>query len=207
MAKIKNDYFELLKSQTEFSVKAAALLEEILLSYSLDTISEQREKIHVVEHEADKVMHEIRVKLSAEFITPIDQEDILRLAQIIDDVTDAIDDVVLRLYMYHVEVITEDAKAIVKVVHQCVESLYEAIKELKNFKKTDGILQASLIKINSIENQADDLSREAIHRLFSSDTEVKALIGNMNLYEALENCCDECEHAADVIEEIILKNT
>ena len=207
MAKIKNDYFELLKSQTEFSVKAAALLEEILLSYSLDTISEQREKIHVVEHEADKVMHEIRVKLSTEFITPIDQEDILRLAQIIDDVTDAIDDVVLRLYMYHIEVITEDAKAIVKVVHQCVESLYEAIKELKNFKKTDGILQASLIKINSIENQADDLSREAIHRLFSSDTEVKALIGNMNLYEALENCCDECEHAADVIEEIILKNT
>ena len=207
MAKIKNDYFELLKSQTEFSVKAAALLEEILLSYSLDTISEQREKIHVVEHEADKVMHEIRVKLSTEFITPIDQEDILRLAQIIDDVTDAIDDVVLRLYMYHIEVITEDAKAIVKVVHQCVESLYEAIKELKNFKKTDGILQSSLIKINSIENQADDLSREAIHRLFSSDTEVKALIGNMNLYEALENCCDECEHAADVIEEIILKNT
>ena len=207
MAKIKNDYFELLKSQAEFSVKAAALLEEILLHYSLDTISEQREKIHGVEHEADKAMHDIRVKLSAEFITPIDQEDILRLAQIIDDVTDAIDDVVLRLYMYHIETITEDAKAIVKVVHQCTQSLYEAIKELKTFKKTDGPLQNLLIQINSIENQADDLSREAIHRLFSSNTEVKSLIGNMNLYEALENCCDECEHAADVIEEIILKNT
>lgn len=207
MAKIKNDYFELLKLQTEFSVKAAALLEEILLNYSLETISEQREKIHGVEHEADKVMHEIRVKLSAEFITPIDQEDILRLAQIIDDVTDAIDDVVLRLYMYNIRTITEEAKSIVSVVHQCVVSLYEAIKELKNFKKADGSLQNLLIKINAIENQADDLSREAIHHLFSSNTEVKALIGNMNLYEALENCCDECEHAADVIEEIVLKNT
>lgn len=207
MAKVKNDYFELLKSQAGYSVKAAALLEEILLNYSLDTISEQREKIHAVEHEADKVMHDIRVKLSAEFITPIDQEDILRLAQIIDDVTDALDDVVLKLYMYHVEVITEDAKEIVKVVHQCAKALYEAMNELKNFKKTDGSLQEMLIKINSIENQADELSREAIHRLFSSNTETKALIGNMNMYEALENCCDECEHAADVIEEIILKNT
>lgn len=207
MAKIKNDYFQLLGEQVEYSVKAAELLEEILLNYSLDTISGQRERMHEVEHSADQVMHDIRVKLSAEFITPIDQEDILRLAQIIDDVTDALDDVVLRLYMYCVDQITEDAKEIVKVVHQCVVSLDEAIKELKNFKKPDGNLQKSIIKINDIENQADDLSREAIHRLFLGNTEFKSLIGNMNLYEALENCCDECEHAADVMEEIILKNT
>ncbi|MBR5578380.1 MAG: DUF47 domain-containing protein [Lachnospiraceae bacterium] len=207
MAKIKNDYFQLLCEQVEYSVKAAALLEEILLNYSLDTISAQREKIHEVEHSADKIMHDIRMKLSVEFITPIDQEDILRLAQIIDDVTDALDDVVLRLYMYHVQEITEDAKEIVKVVHQCVISLNEAIKELKNFKKNDGVLQSALIKINDIENKADGLSREAIHRLFAGNTEMKALIGNMNLYEALENCCDECEHAADVMEEIVIKNT
>lgn len=207
MAKIKNDYFQLLGEQVEYAVKAAALLEEILLNYSLDTISEQRARMHEVEHCADKIMHDIRIKLSVEFITPIDQEDILRLAQIIDDVTDALDDVVLRLYMYHIEEITDDAKEIVKVVHQCVISLNEAIKELKNFKKTDGVLQNSLIKINDIENKADELSREAIHRLFAYDTEVKALIGNMNLYEALENCCDECEHAADAMEEIVMKNT
>ena len=207
MARVKNDYFQLLCEQVEYSVKAAALLEDILLNYSLDTISSQREKIHEVEHSADKIMHDIRMKLSVEFITPIDQEDILRLAQIIDDVTDALDDVVLRLYMYHVQEITEDAKEIVKVVHQCVISLNEAIKELKNFKKNDGVLQGALIKINDIENKADGLSREAIHRLFAGNTEIKALIGNMNLYEALENCCDECEHAADVMEEIVIKNT
>lgn len=207
MAKVKNDYFELLRKQVEYSVKAAGLLEEILLHHSLDTISAQRERMHEVEHAADSIMHEIRVKLSAEFITPIDQEDILRLAQIIDDVTDALDDVVLRLYMYHIDVITEDAKQIVKIVHKCVRALYDAINELKNFKKPDGSLQNTIIKINDIENQADELSREAIHNLFASDTEPKLLIGNMNLYEALENCCDECEYAADVMEEIIMKNT
>lgn len=206
MAKNKNDYFKLLEQQVEYSVKAAGLLEEILCDFSAADADAQREKMHTIEHAADEVLHDIRMKLSVEFITPIDQEDILHLAQIIDDVTDAIDEVVLQLYMFHVDEISEQAKEISKEVHRCVDSLYDAIKELRNFKKAEA-LRSHLVKINDIENKADRMTREAMHTLFGKETECRRLIGTMNVYESLENCCDLCEHAADVIEEIVIKNT
>lgn len=87
MAKHKNDYFKLAEQQVEYCVKAAELLEEILCKYSAEELSVKRGKMHDIEHEADEIHHDILTRLSAEFITPIDQEDILSLIQIIDDVT------------------------------------------------------------------------------------------------------------------------
>ena len=101
MAKNKNDYFKLIEEQISYCVKASDLLVEILSGYSLDNISEYRGKMHAIENAADEIHHDILTRLSAEFITPIDQEDILRLVQIVDDITDAIDEVVMDLYMYN----------------------------------------------------------------------------------------------------------
>lgn len=100
MAKKRNDYFELIKQQVSYSVKASNLLEEILCKYDAESINAYRGQMHRIEHEADVVYHDILNKLSVEFITPIDQEDILRLVQIIDDITDAIDEVILDAYIY-----------------------------------------------------------------------------------------------------------
>lgn len=206
MAKNKNDYFKLVEQQVEYCVQAADLLEEILCNYSEQSIPTQREKMHEIEHKADDVHHEILTKLSAEFITPIDQEDILHLVQIVDDVTDALDEVVLEFYMFHIDKMPVDAPGLSKIVNRCVKALYEAAKELKNFKKPE-ILRKLLVEVNTIESDADKLYMEAIHRLFGSDCDSKTLIGNKVVYESLENCCDLCEHAADVIEQIIIKNT
>ena len=99
MAKKRNDYFEMIKHQVSYSVKASNLLEEILCKYDAESINAYRGQMHRIEHEADVVHHDILNKLSVEFITPIDQEDILRLVQIIDDITDAIDEVILDAYI------------------------------------------------------------------------------------------------------------
>ena len=96
MAKNRNDYFSLAETQVSYCVRAAVLLECIFRDYSADESSLHRENIHAIEHEADGVHHDILTRLSTEFITPIDQEDILRLVQIIDDVTDSLDEVVLE---------------------------------------------------------------------------------------------------------------
>ena len=206
MAKVKNDYFKLIEQQVEFCMKASDFLEEILHNYSAENLSGQREKMHDIEHKADEVHHDILTRLSAEFITPIDQEDILHLVQIIDDVADALDEVVLEFYMFHIDKMPEDAPALSKVVNRCVKALYEAVKELKNFKKPEK-LRKLLVEVNTIEGEADAAYVEAIHRLFGKETESKVLIGNKAVYESLENCCDLCEHAADVIDQIIIKNT
>lgn len=206
MAKKKNDYFKLAEQQIEFCVQASNLLEEILCNYSTDTIEEQKQTMHQIEHRADQVQHDILTRLSAEFITPIDQEDILTLVQIIDDVADALDEVILELYMYHIDSIPQDAPELSKMVNRCVQALAEAIKELKNFKKPQN-LRKLLVDVNSIEGEADKLYVEAVHNLFASNCDNKTLIGSNAIYESLEECCDLCEHASDIIEQIIIKNT
>lgn len=206
MARNKNDYFKLIKEQVEYCVEAADLLMEISCNYSASNIPAQKEKMHEIENKADELQHVILTGLAKEFITPIDQEDILRLVQIIDDVTDALDEVVLEFYMYHIEKMPADAPALSKLVNRCVKALYEAIKELKNFKKP-ALLRKLLVEVNTVESEADVAYVEAIHKLFGSDAESRVLLGSKAVYESLENCCDLCENAADVVEQIIMKNT
>ena len=206
MAKKNNDYFELIKNQTSCCVEAYNLLEEILCKFNADNINVYREQMHEIEHRADGVHHDILNKLSTEFITPIDQEDILRLVQIIDDITDALDEVILDIYMYHIDVIPEETAALSTIVNRCVTALDEAAVELKNYKKRDA-LHALLVKLNDIEAEADKIYIEAIHKLVGSAADSKTLIGSKAVYEGLEHCCDLCEGAADVIEQIVIKNT
>ncbi|HIT33681.1 MAG TPA: DUF47 family protein [Candidatus Faecousia intestinigallinarum] len=206
MAKKNNNYFELIKTQSSYCVEASNLLEEILCKFNADSINAYRTQMHAIEHTADDIRHDILKKLSTEFITPIDQEDILRLVQIIDDITDALDEVILDVYMYHVDTIPEKTAALSRVVNRCVLALHEAAGELKNFKKPDA-LRAMLVKVNDIEIEADAIYTEAIYQLFASNAEGKVLLGSKAIYEGLENCCDLCEHAADVIEQVIIKNT
>lgn len=207
MAKKKNnDYFELMKKQTTYCVEASNLLEEILSSFSPDSITLYREQMHEIEHNADTIHHDILDKLSTEFITPIDQEDILHLVQIFDDITDALDEVILDIYMYHIDTIPTGTVELSKVVNKCVKALDEAVAELKNFKKREP-LRSLLIKVNEIETEADDVYNEAIHNLFGSDVDVKTLLGAKEIFEGLESCCDLCEHASDIISQVIIKNT
>lgn len=206
MAKKQNDYFELIQKQSAYCVEASNLLEDILCKFNADSVETYRTQMHGIEHQADEIHHDILKKLSTEFITPINQEDILRLVQIIDDITDALDEVIMDVYMYHIDVIPERTADLSRIVNQCVKALHEATAELKNFKKPEK-LRGLLIKVNDIEIEADGVYMESIYALFGTDLDGKALLGAKAVYEGLENCCDLCEHAADVIEQVIIKNT
>lgn len=206
MAKKGNDYFELLQKQSAYCVEASNLLEEIICKFQAEQVSFYRTQMHEIEHLADEVHHDILKKLSTEFITPIDQEDILRLVQIVDDITDALDEVILDLYMYHIDVLPQRTADLSRVVQRCVSALHAAVTELKNFKKPEK-LRELLIRVNDIEIEADGVYMEAIYTLFGSAGDGKALLGAKAVYEGLENCCDLCEHAADVIEQVVIKNT
>lgn len=206
MAKKSNDYFKLIEEQTSYCVKASDLLEKILSEYDAARIDDYRREMHEIEHKADGIHHDILSRLSTEFITPIDQEDILRLVQILDDITDAIDEVILEFYMYHVSKIPEHASELSHIVNRCVKALHEAAAELKNFKKPE-TLRTVLVKVNDIESEADTIYIKTIRNLFGIEIDPRTLIGINAVYESLEECCDLCEHASDVIEQIIIKNT
>ena len=207
MAKVKNDYFKLMEEQSGYCVQAAELLEEILTVANDDNIEEYKDKMHAIEHRADEIHHDILSRLTVEFITPIDQEDIVELVQLFDDITDAIDEVVIRQFMYNVKKLPAHAAELSNCVNRCTKALKVACAELKNFKKP-AKLRELLIDVNNIEEEADGVYVNAIHELFTDpDIDFKTLIGCKEIYESLENCCDLCEHASDVIAQIIIKNT
>lgn len=206
MARIKNDYFKLIENQASYCVQASKLLEEIFCGFDAAKVPAQREQMHHIEHTADGVHHDILTRLSVEFITPIDQEDILRLVQIIDDITDALDEVVMDFYMYDVNRLPARSAELARVVHRCVEALYAAATELKNFKKPEK-LRELLVKMNDIETEGDAIYIAALHDLFVENPDAKTLIGSRAIYESLEHCCDLCEDAAEIIEQVVIKNT
>lgn len=207
MAKNKNDYFKLAQEQAEYTVKAANLLKDIICDYENVEIAHKREEMHELEHQADRHQHETLTKLSREFITPIDQEDILQLIQSIDDVSDAIDEVGLQLYMFNVTTMPKYANQMADLVLECVNAMHSALMELRNFKKPEK-LRSLIVEINSIEGKSDAVYVESIHNLFANeDIEYKKLFANKAIYESLEECCDLCEACANIMELIIIKNT
>ncbi len=206
MAKKTNEYFLLIEQQAAICVEAAALLENILTEYSAAGMAVRRVEMHAVERRADGICHDIRNRLSAAFITPIDQEDILRLAQLLDDVTDALDEVALECYMFRLAELPAGAPAFAGLTRRCVGKLCEAAIELRNFRSS-GRLRALLAEVNTLEEQADDAYATAIHDLFAEDAAPRTLIAGKAIFDCMEACCDLCGHAADVMDQIIIKNT
>ena len=206
MAKKTNEYFLLIEQQAAICVEAAALLENILTEYSAAGMAVRRVEMHAVERRADGICHDIRHRLSAAFITPIDQEDILHLAQLLDDVTDALDEVALECYMFRLAELPAGAPAFAGLTRRCVGKLCEAAIELRNFRSS-GRLRALLAEVNTLEEQADDAYATAIHDLFAEDAAPRTLIAGKAIFDCMEACCDLCGHAADVMDQIIIKNT
>lgn len=206
MAKKTNEYFLLIEQQAAICVEAAALLENILTEYSAAGMAVRRVEMHAVERRADGICHDIRNRLSAAFITPIDQEDILHLAQLLDDVTDALDEVALECYMFRLAELPAGAPAFAGLTRRCVGKLCEAAIELRNFRSS-GRLRALLAEVNTLEKQADDAYATAIHDLFAEDAAPRTLIAGKAIFDCMEACCDLCGHAADVMDQIIIKNT
>lgn len=206
MARKRNDYFKMIEEQLSYSVRASELLGEVFANVTQENIQAYKEQMHELEHLGDDIHHSILSRLSAEFITPIDQEDILHLVQLIDDITDALDEVVLELYMFDVHRVPDAAPMLCGKMDACVKALYAAGAELKNFKKPV-LLRQHLIDVNTHEGEADEIYTEAIHKLFATESDFRVLLGHRAIYDSLEACCDLCEHAADIIEQIIIKNT
>ena len=206
MARVKNDYFKLLEEQFSHSVRGAELMEDIFYNFSKDTIVARMEEMHEVERGADRALRNISQCLASEFITPIDQSDIYRIANKLDDVTDWLDECVMNLHMYDMDVLPEYAVDMAKTANRSVKALADAVKELRNFKKPEKLIER-LLEVNGIESEGDAQLMNAVNHLFRTETDVKKLVSGKILYEALEHCTDVCEHAADLIERVIIKNS
>lgn len=125
-------------------------------------MAKKREQIHEIEHEADRKKHELMNMLNKAFITPIEREDIVSLAQ--------------------------------------------NLEEFPEFRKSTK-LKEYLIRINDLEEKGDNLYIEGMRSLHTGEEDALTVIAWRDIYSYLERCMDACEHAADIVEAVIMKNS
>lgn len=134
----KSPYYDGFVTQNSYCCKAAATLQEVLNHFDPEVLPQKREEMHAIEHDADSTKHKMMEQLAREFITPIEREDIIELAQAIDDVTDNIEDVLMRMYMYHMQEVRPEARQFAEpdreVLRQSAGSTFRISQLPKGYK-------------------------------------------------------------------------
>lgn len=201
-----NYYFDAFAKGIAYANDAAALLQNIFENFDSSNIKAQLDEMHKIEHAADGIKHEMMERLVKEFLPPIEREDIVELAHTIDEVTDLIEDVLLRIYMYNITELRPDVMEFTKLITGCCADLKEMSLELPNYRKSTS-LATKIREINSWEEEGDHLYVDATRRLYSEEKDPVAILAWTNIYDRLEKCCDGCEKVADTVELIVLKNS
>ncbi len=207
MAKKENNYyFDSFAKGIAFANQAAALLQEVFAHFDAANVKAHLNEMHAIEHTADGVKHDMREKLIKEFLPPIEREDIMALSHTIDDVTDAIEDILCGMYMYNITELRADAQAFADVISRCCAAMTDMMAEFPNYKKS-AALQDKIVEVNALEEEGDRLYLEALHRLYAEEANPVQIIAWTKLYDRLERVCDGCEDVADLVEQVIMKNS
>ncbi|HOQ07343.1 MAG TPA: DUF47 family protein [Clostridiales bacterium] len=199
-------YFDTFVELVGYSCKAANLLKEILNNYNAEMLPQKMKEMHEIEHSGDQARHRMIKKLAREFITPIDREDIVALADTIDTVTDTIEDVLMRMYMFNIGKVNLHALKMTDVIVNCCNALKTALDEFCNFRKSTK-LHDLVVEVNRLEEEGDALFMEATRKLYVECNDYRELAAWDTIYHYLEKCCDSCEDVADAIESVIMKNS
>ncbi len=160
-------------------------------------------EIKRLEHECDTISHEILRGIDQTFITPIDREDIHRLAVRLDDVIDLIDGTVRRLDIYRIDAATPISKALSELIVKTTAELVEAVALLR---KQKGVME-HCIQIKRLENEGDIVYHDAVASLFANGLPAIEVIKWKDVYDNMERCIDSCVAVAHVLESVVLKHS
>ena len=199
-------YFDTFIAAVDCACRAAAFLDETLHNYNPDELKTRIDELHKVEHEADTKKHELMGVLVKAFITPIEREDIILLSQNIDDLVDQIEDVLIRLYCNNVKAIRPDALKTSELLVKSCAAVKQVLVEFADFKHSKNLRQ-HIIDVNTLEEEGDRYFIQSLHDLHATSTDPLEVFCWHELYHHLEYCMDACEHVADVVESVVMKNS
>ena len=198
----ENEILGILDNLGKKAVETAEAL-EILIS---DLSNEQQvQKIRTLESEGDVFTRDIFAELNKTFITPLDREDMQRIASKIDDVIDFMDGIAARLYSYKISTPPPYSKEMISELVNATKEVQYMTSKLRRIKNPKDMI-SHCKNTSIIEHKVDDLYRDAIRELFES-TDAIHIIKLKDIYEAIETASDRCVDVADVIEDIVLKYT
>lgn len=203
---VKSNEKEILTILDNLALKAKETGEQLVQLFSnMDKSTDYNVQIKKLEREADELTRSIFSELNKTFITPIDREDIQRIAAKTDDVIDYMEGIAGRIKSYHVKSAPPYMSEIANELLNAIKEVEYLISHLKDVKVDKSLIEHCR-KISDIEHSIDDLYRTAVGELFETNDAV-TIIKLKDIYEAIEAASDRCLDVADVIEDIVLKYT
>jgi predicted phosphate transport protein (TIGR00153 family) len=161
-------------------------------------------RIKDLEREADLITRNCMDALHRTFITPIDRADIHKLIQRLDDIVDSVESTASRMVLYEITDRPDDARALTAVLVRAAEEITLALPGLRNMKNADEI-KKHCVALYELENEGDNIMRNALAKLFREEKDPIALIKWKELYERLEKATDRCEAVASIIQSIVIE--
>jgi hypothetical protein len=198
----RKEFFGLYNQAAANAVAISRLLVDLLGRKPDGETGDLIREIKELEHEGDRLTHEVVDLLNRTFVTPFDRDDMYRLATALDDVCDYIDEVAGNIVGYGITEIRPSARAQGEVIARAATKLQEAVERLDGFRDS----KRQLIELRELEDEGDRLNHEAIAELFRSGHDPLDVIRWKDVHESLEEAVDACENAADVLEAILVKN-
>jgi hypothetical protein len=196
-----NSFFAMFSAMSDNLIAGARTLVDLFANYQ--DVEKQIEQIHRIEREGDELTHAILTKLNQTFITPFDREDIHELASKLDDVLDFINAAGARIVMYQISAPPPAAGELANIILMQSQEMQKAVSLMQK----NGNILVHCVEINRLENEADQVSQQAIARLFECEKDPINLIKIKELLEFLERATDKAEDVANVLETVVLKNT
>ena len=196
-------FFDMFEQQAGIVKEAAAKL--VILTEDFTNVKEKRQGIEQLEHQGDQVTHDLYEQLNRTFITPLDPEEISRLASTLDEVLDYIDGATEKMFFYGIETTDVHMIELAKLIHMQTTELESAIKGIRSIKNPKYI-EERCIEVNRLENLADDVLAHAVTDLFRTQHAI-TIIKLKDIYEHLETATDYCEDVANVLSDIAIRHS
>jgi len=161
-------------------------------------------KVKSIEHEADRILHETIEDLHRTFVTPLDRNEISTICHRLDDIVDLVEGAAMRMYHYDLRQVRQPLAALLDVLEQQIVLVRDAVAGLHDRRRPQA-LREILVRVHTLENEADDILRPAIGNLFREESDPRLIIKWKEVYEHVEKATDRCEDVADHIENVLLE--
>lgn len=197
----EKEIIDKLQMQSANLLKATGGLVELISKF--DNVKERKGMIRDLEHEGDRITHELYLLLDKTFVTPLDREDISKLTSAVDEILDFTDGTAERLVLFKIKEPTSYMLELSKILLSSSQEVHLLMTRLRGFKNSADLIEHCR-NISKYEHEADTIYRTAIAELFETNNPIE-IIKLKEIYETLEGALDRCADVADVFEDIALK--
>lgn len=198
-------FHELFAQDTANLLRAARSFVEFVRA-DLPTRRLRMAELRELEHDGDGVTRQIFDALNSSFITPFDREDIRSLATDLDDILDYVEGVAQQLINFELAECPPELREFAEILVEMAAEIEQVTGHIWNLAKAREI-QSAIVRISDLENRADDLYNKVIADLFRPNgRDPLQIMKWKEIYDGLENACDQCKDYTHIVGNVIVKN-